>query len=96
LATGDASEDPYVSPGDKIFSPKAEIFYISGQIKAPGAYPLSTAMTLRMAIAQGGGLTETGNENRIKITRRNSEIDRAPLNGKIEPGDVIVVGESFF
>jgi polysaccharide export outer membrane protein len=96
LATGDASQDPLVAPGDKIFSPKAEVFYISGQIKLPGAYPLSTDMTLRMAIARGGGLTETGSENRITITRHNVDLDRAALNGKIEPDDVIVVGQSFF
>ena len=36
LVTGDISQDPYVAPGDKIFLPQAEIFYISGQIKAPG------------------------------------------------------------
>jgi len=96
LATGDASQDPLVAPGDKIFSPKAEVFYISGQIKLPGAYPLSPDMTLRMAIARGGGLTETGSENRVTITRHNADLDRAALNGKIEPDDVIVVGQSFF
>ena len=53
-------------------------------------------MTLRMALARGGGLTDTGSENRVTITRKNADIARAPLNGKIEPGDVIVVGESFF
>jgi len=96
LATGDASQDPLVAPGDKIFSPKAEVFYISGQIKSPGAYTLSPDMTLRMAIARGGGLTETGSESRVTITRRNVDLDRAALNGKVEPDDVIVVGQSFF
>ena len=96
LATGDASQDPYVSPGDKIYSPKAEIFYISGQIKIPGAYPLTADMTLRMALARGGGMTDTGSESRIKITRRNVDLARVDLNTKVEPDDVIVVGESFF
>jgi polysaccharide export outer membrane protein len=96
LATGDAAQDPYVAPGDKIFSPKAEVFYISGQVREPGTYPLTSDMTLRMAIARGGGLTETGSESRVRINRRNSAITRADLNAKIEQSDVIVVGEGLF
>lgn len=33
LAIGSLSEDPYVEPGDTIYSPTAELFYISGQVK---------------------------------------------------------------
>jgi polysaccharide biosynthesis/export protein len=96
LATGDASQDPCVYPGDRIFSPKAENFYIYGQIKSPNEYPLSSDMTVQMALARGGGLTEAGNEGRITIRRRGMPLNRVDLNTKIEPGDVIQVGESFF
>jgi len=47
LVTGDASQDPEVSPGDRILIPKADLFYISGQVKSPGAYGLESGMTLR-------------------------------------------------
>ena len=43
LATGDTALDPYVSPGDKIFCPKADVFYVSGQVNTPGPTPWSTA-----------------------------------------------------
>lgn len=95
LATGDISQDPTVAPGDKIFVPKADIFYVSGQVKTPGTFPLSSDMTLRMAIARGGGLTETGSETRIKITR-GGKIEHLGLDSKIQAGDVIVVGERLF
>jgi polysaccharide biosynthesis/export protein len=96
LATGDASEDPYVSPGDTIYSPVAELFYISGQVKAPGAYSVVSDMTLRMAIGRGGGLTDLGSDRGVKITRGGKRIDKPDLDSKIEPGDVIVIGERLF
>jgi polysaccharide export outer membrane protein len=96
MATGEMSEDPYVSPGDTIFAPTAELFYISGQVKTPGAYAIVSDMTLRMALGRGGGLTDLGSERGIKITRGSKKINHADLDSKIEPGDVIVVGERLF
>lgn len=96
LATGDESEDPFVAPGDKIYVPAAELFYISGQIKAPGGYPLASDMTLRMAISRGGGLTDAGSERRIQLTRHGKRVAKVELDQNIEPDDVIVVGERLF
>jgi polysaccharide biosynthesis/export protein len=96
LATGNSAQDPYVSPGDKIFIAQAEIFYISGQVRQPGSYPVASDMTLRMALARGGGLTDLGSEKKIKVTRASGQVEKLPMNGKIMPGDVIVVGERFF
>ena len=96
LATGDASDDPYVSPGDKIYSPNAEVFYISGQIKAPGAYAVLPNMTFRMAISRGGGLTDSGSDGRLSLTRGGKRVQHVDLEKNVEPRDVIVVGERLF
>lgn len=96
LATGDETTDPYVQPGDKIYIPAAEIFYVKGQVKAPGSYPITTNMTLVMALARGGGITDLGSDSHIKIVRKNVTISPKDLNIKIEPNDVIDVGEGFF
>jgi polysaccharide export outer membrane protein len=96
LATGDGALDPFVQPGDKIYSPNASIFYVQGQVKAPGGYPLSPNMTLTMALARGGGLTDLGSSSNIKITRKGAEVRPKDLNALIEPDDVIDVGESWF
>jgi polysaccharide export outer membrane protein len=96
MATGDSSQDPYVAPGDKIFVPTAEVFYISGQVKAPGSYSLNSDMTFRQAIARGGGLTEMGSERRVKVTRGGQELPRIDLDSKVQPGDIVVVGERLF
>lgn len=96
LATGDASEDPFVTPGDTIYAPIAELFYISGQVKSPGAYAMISDMTLRMAIGRGGGLTDLGSDHGVKITRHGQKVGKVDLDSKIEPGDVIVIGERLF
>ena len=96
LATGDASQDPYVSAGDKVYVPHAELFFISGQVKGPGAFALTSGMTLRMAIGRAGGLTDAGSEGHIKVTRQGKVIPRMKLDDPLIAGDVIVVGEGLF
>jgi len=96
LATGDEAQDPMVSPGDRIYAPLAELFYISGEVKSPGAFPMTTGMTLRMAIGRGGGLTDIGTDHGVKVTHKDGKIERLGLDDKIAPGDVIVVGERLF
>ena len=96
LATGGPTEDPFVAPGEKIYVPPAQLLYISGEVKAPGAYPLTDGMTLRMAIARGGGLTDEGTDRGVKVTHKGATPSQPGLDAKITPGDVIVVGERLF
>lgn len=96
LSTGDASQDPYVTPGDKIFVPMAEVFYISGQVNSPGNFPMRTGMTLREAIARAGGLGESGTDKGILVTRGGGKPVKMDASAKVEPNDVIVVRERLF
>jgi polysaccharide export outer membrane protein len=96
LATGDDSHDPYVQPGDKIFAPNGDVFYIKGQVRAPGSYILLPHMTLTMALARGGGITDLGSDSHIKVIRKNVEMSPKDLNIEILPDDVIDVGEGWF
>lgn len=96
IATGRGEEDPIVNPGDKVFVAEAETFYIYGQVTAPGTYPIDSDMTLRKALARGGGLTPIGSERRTRLIRGDREVSRVSLDEKVQPGDVIVVGQKFF
>ncbi len=96
IAIGGPAEDPVVNPGDKIFIPKAETFYVYGQISRPGTYKIDQGMTLRKAIASAGGLTSMGSEKRVKVFRDGREIKKFDLGALIRNGDVVVVGERFF
>lgn len=96
LATGTLEQDPFVKPGDKLYVPKAETFYIYGQINRPGTFKIDTGMNLQKAIAIAGGLSAMGSEKRVKVVRDGKEIKKYPLSDPIRNGDVIFVGERFF
>jgi polysaccharide biosynthesis/export protein len=95
IATGGPAADPVVGDGDKLFVAPAKTFYIYGQVNAPGTYPVDRDMTLRMALVRGGGLTLLGSERRVKLIRGEKE-SKVKLTERVQPGDVIVVGERFF
>jgi polysaccharide biosynthesis/export protein len=95
LATGGDNEDPYVKAGDKIYAPMAATYYIYGQVNSPGAYPVMSDGTVRMAIAKAGGLTASGSDKKVSVTRKGQKV-KLDLAAKVEPGDVLEVGERLF
>ena len=95
LAAGDASKDPFVKAGDKIYAPVAEVFYISGQVNSPGAFPVRTDLTIRQAIARAGGLTMSGTDKKVEVNRDGKKM-KLTGDAKVEPGDVLVIGERLF
>jgi polysaccharide export outer membrane protein len=95
LSRGGPADDPMVQPGDKLFIGSAPNFYIYGQVNAPGAYRVERGMTLRMALARGGGLTERGSTNRLSVFRNGKQV-RVTLDAVLQGGDTVVVGERFF
>ncbi|WP_293680827.1 SLBB domain-containing protein, partial [uncultured Phenylobacterium sp.] len=95
IISGEAEQDPYVEAGDRIFAPPADLFYLSGQIRSPGSYPLKTGMTVAQAIAKGGGVTESGSDKKVKVRRGDKKITLRP-DDKVEPGDVLTISERLF
>lgn len=95
VSSGGPAEDPMVQPGDKLFIATAPNFYIYGQVTGPGAYKVERGMTVRMALARGGGLTERGSLGRVSIIRNGQKV-KAELDMPITGDDTIVVGERFF
>lgn len=98
LATGGPAEDPFVRPGDKIYVPPAEtdVFYIQGEVRTPGAFPIQTDMTVRFALARAGGVTENGNDKKVSLTRDGKTTKGVDLDTKLQPRDVIAVGARLF
>lgn len=95
VASGDLAADPYVAPGDRIYAPVADLFYISGAVTKPGEYKLTQDMTVRLAIARAGGVNALGSDKKVKLTRKGAKIV-AKLDMPLQPGDVIVIGERLF
>jgi len=93
------SESVEVQDGDTIFVPKAKVFYIFGQVNQPGMYRWEKDFTVLKAVIIAGGFTEIASKRRIKIRRKDPEGKkkiRARLDTAVEPGDTIIVPESFF
>jgi polysaccharide biosynthesis/export protein len=95
LASGGNEDDPTVNPGDKVYVPAAETYFIYGQINAPGVYPVRDQMTLRKAVARGGGLTALGSEKKMTVFRDGKKQPML-LDALIKPGDVVVIGQRSF
>lgn len=101
----------YMADKDVLFIPKAEHFYIIGQVRRPGSYSITgKEITLVEAIGMAGGFTRIAARNKTRIIRVedgtekiiNVKVDAITKAGKkiqdviIQPDDVIVVPESFF
>ena len=98
LASGGPDKDPLVHTGDKLYVPTAEneVFYISGQVNSPGGYPATEGLTVRMAIAKGGGVNENGSEKKVKIVRAGKPLKGVKLEDPIKVGDIVTIGERLF
>lgn len=99
LIIGKLKGDYLVDPRVSVSVLKYREFFISGEVKSPGAYPFQPGLTLRRAVALAGGLTERASEGRITIIRDNNP-DRKPeaasLDTPVRPGDSINIDQGFF
>lgn len=74
-------------------------FFILGEIQRPGPYAYVPGMSLLTAVSVAGGYTFRADTKHAKVRRRSGG---ATIEGKadpttsIEPGDTIVISESWF
>lgn len=85
---------------DVVYVGVQKLFYIHGEVRRPGAYPMEQGLNIMKALALSGGVSERGSKGRIKVHRLDAqkvlrEI-RAELPLAIEPDDVIYVDERLF
>ena len=87
-------------PGDSIIVPKAELFYIYGEVRAPNAYKLKPGMTVMQALSMAGGLTDKGSDKRLEVRRRDGSgalgQQAVSLTDAVQADDVLYVKERFF
>lgn len=99
LQLGKAGQDVVLRDGDTIFVPKAQTFYITGQVKNPGSYVLDPGMTVLQAISVAGGLTDRGSNRGIKVERivkgKRIVVD-VSLIDIVQPNDTIQIRARFF
>jgi len=78
--------------GDTIYVPKAETFFVTGQVRNPGPYLLDGDVTVAKALSMAGGVTERGSRSRLRITR--VEDGRQVVVKSVRPDDLVRPGDS--
>jgi polysaccharide export outer membrane protein len=85
--------------GDTITIPKAQSAFVTGEVKAPGAFAVERGMTVLQLLSLAGGVTDRGADGRIRIMRtvNGKKIElKGKLSDAVLPGDTIVVPPKFF
>jgi polysaccharide export outer membrane protein len=70
--------------------------YISGEVKAPGAYPYSDNISLQKALTLAGGVTEKADRKELTVRRVVGGQEQSlvlPLEAAVQPEDLIIVRE---
>jgi polysaccharide export outer membrane protein len=99
LQRGDLSKNVALRNGDTIFVPRAENFFVFGQVRSPGQYVVRRGTTVMQALSLAGGITDRGALNRVRIIRvvngQKKEL-KVKLTDEVLPGDTIVVPQRFY
>lgn len=93
-----------VGPGDTVYVPKAETFFVGGEVKSAGEFPWEAGITLTKAVTLAGDIEEFGGSH-ASIIRETPEGERvirkynlksikrgSKEDPEILPGDIITVG----
>ena len=78
---------------------RSQKFFIMGEVEKPGKYDLAPGTTVLMAISIGGGLTEKAAPGRTRIRREENgkkKEFKVTMDNLVQPGDTIIIPESFF
>ena len=107
---GDLTQNIKLEPGDSVVVPIADLVYVQGEVKAPGAVKYTQDLTLVRAITQAGGLTVMAAGGRVDILRGRGEkkerirvdVDKMLRAGDsnpdvlVKPDDIILVPQRLF
>ncbi len=100
LLDGDPEQNIKVAGGDRLYIPRAQQFYVYGQVQKPGQYKLERNMTVSRAISASGGLTARGTERRAIVKRRGPDGVEKEYSVKgtdlLQADDVLFIKESLF
>jgi len=114
IQAGNAAENVRLQAGDTVFVASRDEntfrFFVFGEVKKPGAYPLENETNVLEGITIAGGFTDKASPSRTRVIRvgpngqQTLDIDmneiikrgRRDKAVRLQAGDVVVVPESFF
>jgi len=72
LLRGDFAENVAIEPGDIVHIPPTDVFFVAGEVKAPGSFPLKEGTTLRQAISLAQGANPLASPGKAVIFREDA------------------------
>lgn len=94
------ADDIVLQGGDVIYVHRVPVFYIYGEANRPGSFRIERAMTVMQALAQAGGPTARGSQDRLVLHRQQPDGSvremKPAMTEPVQPNDVIYVRESLF
>lgn len=89
-----------IEKGDTVYIPRADQFYVYGQVQKPGTYALDRPLNVMQALSVSGGFNPSASSSGLIIYRQqpDGEVEEleARFEDRIEDGDVLFVKESLF
>ncbi len=70
---GDVSQNILLQPGDTVVVPLADVVYVHGEVKTPGAVKFTRDLTVLKAIVQAGGFTPLAAPGRVSLLRTEGD-----------------------
>ena len=96
----DTSNVVWLQAGDTIYVPVAGKFYVSGEVRLSGVYPLDRPLNVMQAVGVAGGPTARASDRSVKLYRKQPDgsvkESRAKPEDSVQDGDVLVIQESLF
>jgi polysaccharide export outer membrane protein len=109
LRRGDPGHNVVVEPGDSIYVPEANTYYVAGEVEKRGAFKLRRDTSLSRALTEAGGVAKRGATGDIRVIRTLPtgakqelgpfDLDKVMGGDRrqdiaLQPQDVVVVPES--
>jgi polysaccharide export outer membrane protein len=99
LTAGNLDRNVELRPNDTVFVPQAARYFVSGEVRSPGSFPLTPGLTVAQAIIVAGGYTDRAATGRLRAIRQvegKSKEFKVKPDDPVQPGDTIVVKEKLF
>lgn len=104
------AREVHLAEGDTLLVPRGNTFFVSGEVRRPGAYQLEKSTTAFGAVTVAGGFTEKAGQSQAKLIRRSptgqeqtvvldlSGADPAARDFALRDGDTLLVpsGNTFY
>jgi polysaccharide export outer membrane protein len=106
LSGRDPSLNLALQRNDVVYVPDAdsELVYVMGEVKNPGAYPMTANMTFLEALTRAGGPNDNAQKKKVLLERPSKKmeesidlenfVEKGEANYKLEAGDIVYVPKS--